>query len=469
MRAAIVFLASSLCYATPTYNDVARIFSERCLGCHAASVKMGSLNLETYDGFQQGGTHTSLVVPGKSAESRLYLLITGKAMPAMPMDGGKLTAEQIETVRAWIDAGASPPLATARATGPNQDRGRKGSFVDASAKAPLANARGSEGQRTPLLDTLDPDQSRDGNRAVADAQGSIQSRDRKGAPTPTSQIFDLAFSPDGKLLALASYRDVRLIDASTKQQVAILGGHANAVRAVAFSRDGRLLAGAGGLPARSGEVLVWDVAERKLLHTLRGHSDCIYGVAFSPDGHTIATASYDKLVKLWDIAAEKEIRTYRDHIDSVYAVSFTPDGKRLVSGAADRTIKIWNVATGERLYTFSEPQDGINTLAIDPSGKFVAAGGLDKSIRIWSLGETGGTLLHSQIAHEDAILRLAWSSDGAELLSSSADRTVKLFRAADLSELQLFREPDWVYGLQFAPNGKSFAIGRFDGSLAITP
>jgi WD40 repeat protein len=354
---------------------------------------MGSLNLETYDGFEQGGTRGSIVVPGKSAESRLYLLISGKAMPGMPMDGGKLSAQQIETVRAWIDAGAAGPV---------------------------------------------------------------------------TQIFDLAHSADGKLLALAGYREVRLLDASTKQQLAVLSGHAGGVRAVAFSRDGRLLAAAGGLPARSGEVRIWDVAERRLLHTLHGHSDCIYGVAFSPDGHTIATASYDKLVKLWDVATEKEIRTYRDHIDAVYAVAFTPDGRRLISGAADRTVKIWNVATGERLYTLSEPLDGINTIAIDPSGKFVAAGGLDKSIRIWSLGETAGTLLHSQIAHEDAILRLAWSPDGAELLSSSADRTVKLFRATDLSELQTFPEPDWVYGLQFAPNGKSFAIGRFDGSLTIT-
>jgi WD40 repeat protein len=383
----------SFCLAAPTYTEVARIFSERCLGCHAASVKMGSLSLETYDGFQQGGTHTSLVVPGKSAESRLYLLITGKAMPAMPMDGGKLTAQQIETVRAWIDDGAAGPI---------------------------------------------------------------------------TQIFDLAYSGDGKLLALAGYREVRLMDAATKQQLAVLSGHASGVRAVAFSRDGRLLAAAGGLPARSGEVRIWDVAERRLLHTLKGHSDCIYGVAFSPDGKTVATASYDKLVKLWDLATEKEIRTYKDHIDAVYAVAFTPDGQRLISGAADRTVKIWNVASGERLYTLSEPQDGINTIAIDPSGKFLAAGGLDKSIRIWSLSENGGTLLHSQIAHEDAILRLAWSPDGAELLSSSADRTVKLFRATDLSELQSFREPDWVYGLQFSPDGKTFAIGRFDGSLTIT-
>ena len=410
----LVLLSACCLSAAPTYKDVNAIFAARCFGCHAAAVKMGSLNLQTWDGFQEGGTHGKIVVPGKSAESRLYLLITGKEMPAMPMDGSKLGVEQIETIRAWIDAGAV---------------GGAG-MVEKSIEASLPKIE----PRTPVK----------------------------------PQIFDLAYSPDGKLLALAGYQEVRLVDPATKQELALLKGHAGNVRAIAFSRDGKLLAAAGGLPARSGEVLIWDVEHRKLLHTIHGHADCIYGVAFSPDGQSIATASYDKLVKLFDVASEKEIRTYKDHIDAVYAVAFTPDGQRLVSGAADRTIKIWNVASGERLYTLSEPQDGINTIAIDPSGKFVAAGGLDKSIRIWSLGENEGKLVHSLIAHEDAILRLAWSSDGSELISSSADRTVKVFNAQDLSELQSLPEPDWVYGLQFAPNGKTFAIGRFDGSLTIT-
>jgi WD40 repeat protein/mono/diheme cytochrome c family protein len=418
MRTAALALFPTLCLAsTPTYQDVSSIFVARCYGCHAAAVKMGSLNLQTWEGLQEGGTHGKIVVPGKSAESRLYLLITGKEMPSMPMDGSKLGPEQVEIIRAWINAGAPGP-------------------------AP------GESSQTP----------------VADALPKIEPK------TPVRpQIFDLAYSPDDKVLALAGYREVRLVDPTTKKEIGRLIGHAGTVRAIAFSRDGKLLAAAGGLPARSGEVLIWDVEQRKLLHAIHGHSDCIYGVAFSPDGKSVATASYDKLVKLFDISSEKEIRTYKDHIDAVYAVAFTPDGKRLVSGAADRTIKIWNVETGERLYTLSEPQDGINTIAVDPTGKFVAAAGLDKSIRIWSLGEKEGTLLHSLIAHENAILRLAWSPDGTELLSSSADRTVKLFRTSDLTELKSFPEPDWVYGLQFAPDGKSFAVGLFDGSLTITP
>jgi WD40 repeat protein len=411
------FLPAFSCAQTPSYTkDIAPIFEARCLGCHASKVKMGTLDLETYESLSQGGNHGKVITPGKSEQSRLYLMLTGKASPAMPMDGSKLSPEQIDTVKKWIDAGAAGP------------------------------ARGEA--RTKTVSALPP---------------------LKPRSPVKPQIFDLAYSPDGKVIAVAGFRDVRLLDPVTRQLVADLTGQADTVRAIAFSRDGKLLAAAGGLPARSGEVTIWDVGQRKLLHTIKGHSDCIYAVAFSPDATSIATSSYDKLIKLWDVATEKEIRTFKDHIDAIYALAFTPDGKRLVSGAADRTIKIWNVDTGQRLYTLSDPQDGINAIALDPTGHLLAAGGLDKSIRVWSLGEKSGKLEASLIAHEDAILRLAWSPDGKYLLSSSADRTVKLFQASDLTEVHSYTEPDWVYGLQWSPDGKTFATGRFDGTWIVTP
>ncbi len=409
-------LAISLQAAQPSYTrDIQPILSERCGGCHLSKVKMGGLNLETYDGLMQGGSTGKAIIPGKGPSSRLYLMVKGEIMPAMPMNSTRLSSAQTDTIRDWIDAGAKGPAPGETAAAP------------AKANAPALTAK--SGFRP--------------------------------------QIFDLAYAPDGKLIALAGFKTVRLLDPATKQPIAELTGSADAVRAIAFSRDGSLLAAAGGLPTRSGEVKIWDVAQHKLLHTIKGHADCIYAVAFSPDGQTIATASYDKLIKLWDVASEKEIRTFKDHVDSIYALAFTPDGKRLLSGAADRTIKVWNVATAERLYTLSEPQDGINTIAIDPTGKYVAAGGLDKTIRIWELGEKSGKLIHTLIAHEDAILRLAWSPDGKRLLSSSADRTVKIFRVEDLTELASYPEPDWVYGLQWAPDGKTFATAGMDGSLVV--
>lgn len=400
-------------------HDVAPIFAANCAGCHGANVRMGTLNLDTFEGVATGGNHGKIIEPGKSAESRLYLMIAGKAAPAMPLSGKPLAEGDIEIIRKWIDAGAKPPT---------------------------------------------PDEAKE----LAARLAAPDIPEIKPAKAVKAQIGALAYRPNGMLLALGTYKDVRLVDPATKVTVATLTGHAEAIRALAFSPDGKLLAAAGGLPARSGEVKVWDVGSRKELHTIKGHSDCIYAVAFSPDGKTVATSSYDKLIKLWSVDTGQEIRTLKDHIDAIYALAFTPDGKRILSGAADRTIKVWDVSTGERLFTLSEPQDGLNTIALDPAGRQVAAGGLDKTIRVWSLGPKEGTLVNSLIAHEDAILRIAWSPDGKLLASSGADRTIKIFNAADLTEVKtLADQPDWVLDLAFAPDGKTLAAGRYDGSLEL--
>lgn len=400
----------------PTFSrDVAPIFAKYCIGCHASSgSKMGGLEVETWEGLQKGGAKGPVIVPGKSQESRLYLMMSGAMKPVMPMGGQMAAAGELEVIKRWIDAGAKAPAAGEVAVKP--------------AAAPKIAPR--------------------------------------VAVKP--QVFSLAYSPSGNLLAIGGWKEVRLQDPATLKDIARLPEHADVVRAVAFSKDGKYLAAAGGAPGKRGEVLIWDVAAKTKVATISGHSDSIYSAAFSPDGKIIATSSYDKLVKLWDAASGKELRTLKDHIDAVYALAFFPDGKLLISGAADRTLKVWDAATGTRLFTLGEPTDGINALVLDPSGKMVAAAGLDKSIRIWALDARAGRLARSQIAHEDAILRLAWSPDGKLLASSSADKTVKIFRASDLTELHSIpAQSDWVYGLEFSPDGKSFAVGRYDGSVNI--
>lgn len=411
----VYFAAFPAFAALPNFaQDVAPILTANCAGCHSGKIAMGKLDLASFAGIQKGGQSGPAIVPGKSVDSLLFLRITGAKPPSMPLNAKKLAGAEIETIRQWIDAGALPPAAGEMET-----------------------------KAAPAIPEIKP-------RAPVKAL-----------------IGALAFHPDGKLLALGAFKEVRLIDPATGKLVATLPGESEDVRAVAFSADGRLLAAAGGQPGRGGEVKIWDAEKRAPLRTITGHADCIYTVAFAPDGKSLATASYDKLIKLWDVDSGKEIRTLKDHIDAVYALAFAPDGKRLVSASADRGVKIWDTASGERLYTLSEATDGLNTLALDPQGKRVAAAGLDRTIRIWSLDEKGGTLLTSLIAHEDAILQLAWSPDGKYLISSSADKEVKIFNAADLTVVKTWPQPDWALSVAYAPDGKTFAVGRFDGSYEI--
>lgn len=404
--------------APPGYaGQVEPVFQNKCLGCHNNQAKLGGLVMETYDSLMKGGTHGPVVIPGKGGESRLIQMLEGKIKPQMPFGGEPLPAVVIATIKAWIDAGANGPAPGA-----------------ASTKAAL-------------------------NSVIPDIKPAL--------PT-VSPVTALAFAPDGKVLAVGGYKEVRLMDSASGRIVATLSGHADEVRALAFSADGKWLVAAGGLPARSGEIKIWDIENHQLLRTLAGHKDCIYSVAVSPDGKLIASSSYDRLIKLWESETGKELRTLKDHIDAVFAVTFSPDGKRLASGAQDRTVKIWDVATGQRLFTLSEALDGVTTVAFSPSGDQLAAAGADKLIRIYNLTEKSGSLAQSMIAHEDTILQVIYSPDGKNLISTSADRTIRTWDAATLTAVKtLENQPDWVEAMSISPDGKWLAAGRYDGSVSV--
>lgn len=399
-----------------SYRAVVNILQQKCLACHSSTAKMGGFVMASYQTLMKGGVHGAEILPGNSAKSRLVLMVEGNVQPRMPFGGNPLPPAEIAAIKGWIDAGAKGPAA---------------------------------GEASTL-------------------QSHLNIPDIKPRFPEVSPAGSVAFSPDGKTLAVAGYKEVHLVDPTTGKVLEHFDGAAGMVRSVAFSPDGRWLAAAGGLCQRSGEVQIWDIQADKLLHTLNGHHDCIYSVAFSPDGKLLASGSYDRLIKLWDPATGKELRTLKDHIDAVFAVAFSPDGKWLASGSQDDSVKIWNVATGERLYTLSDPVDGITCIAFSPSGKQIAAAGYDKLIYIWNLTQTGGTLAQSLIADEDSILQIAWSPDGKDIVTSSADGSIRVRDALTLNPVGIIpHQSDWVDAMSLSPDGKLLAAGRFDGTLSI--
>ena len=99
----------------------------------------------------------------------------------------------------------------------------------------------------------------------------------------------------------------------------------------------------------------------------------------------------------------------------------------------------------------------------------LAGAGADRTIHLWQIDENGeGRRLRSLIAHEDAIVALAFSHNGKTLASGGADRSLKLWNPATLVETHDGQpQSDWIQALAFSPDDKWLAAGRFDGSLAI--
>ena len=138
------------------------------------------------------------------------------------------------------------------------------------------------------------------------------------------EVWALAFSPDGKLLAAAmgDYQDagsnlarIRVWNTATWQVVYNLRGHSGCAWSVSFNPSGKRLASAGGQnwtqPGRIGEAKLWDVSTGEEVMTILNEKGAVYGVAFSPDGRYLATASSDGVFKLWDGTPVAETPAYQ--------------------------------------------------------------------------------------------------------------------------------------------------------------
>jgi WD40 repeat protein len=304
--------------------------------------------------------------------------------------------------------------------------------------------------------------------------------------TGNDEVDDVAYSHDGQTLATVDgNRDgtVQLWDITTQTKIGapitIPGG---GIVGVAFSPDGKTLAMTGD-DSRGGAVWLWDIASRAQIGapiTIPSSDDGVDGIAFSPDGKTLATADGDGTLRLWDVASRAQIGapiTIPSSDDGVDGIAFSPDGKTLATADGDGTLRLWDVASRAQIgapITIPSSDDGVDGVAFSPDGKTLATADGDGTLRLWDIttrAQFGAPITIPNSSFGSSVSRVAFSPDGKTLAIVGLGRIVQLWdittRAQFGAPITVPSSDDGVDGVAFSPDGKTLATAGDTGAVRL--
>jgi WD40 repeat protein/serine/threonine protein kinase len=288
--------------------------------------------------------------------------------------------------------------------------------------------------------------------------------------SPTSGVHAVAFSPDGRRLAgPGPDASLMLYAADTGLPICRFEGDQRAVQGLAWSPDGGTLVAA--ISAHC--MRVWNGKNGHLIHKqFGGHGGPVAAVAFSPDGRTIASAGNDHIVKLWNPEDPVHPRAIlRGHTDEVRAVVYRPDGRRIASAGLDRTIRVWDAGSGAALAVIRGHTSAVTSLAYLPGGASIVTGSTDETVRVWNTATEQE--LRSFKGHAGEVDAVAASPDGREIASASEDGTVRIWDAASSPRPLTLQSPSLLtYGgvvecVAFGPDGSRLVSGHDDRALRV--
>jgi WD40 repeat protein/tRNA A-37 threonylcarbamoyl transferase component Bud32 len=300
--------------------------------------------------------------------------------------------------------------------------------------------------------------------------GRVYKRDAAISPTLTIRAHAdkatcVAFSPDGQLLASASWdKTVKLVTALTGQDRLVFR-HNAPVQSVAFSPDGKCLAAAGGDPTKKrtpGELIVWDLATGQEKFNCGKHEGVVWCVAYSPDGERFTSASEDRTVKIWDAKTGKEIHTFEGYADPVTHLAFSPDGKRLVT-ATGTTVKVWDTKTHREVPLLRDNRHGC--LAVSPNNKRLATASANHTVKVWNAA-TGWEDL-ALYGHGGDVTSVLFSGDDWRIATASMDGTIKLWDMETGLDVLTLPGQTGVLGLAISPDRHLLASANEDGTVSV--
>jgi WD40 repeat protein/serine/threonine protein kinase len=300
----------------------------------------------------------------------------------------------------------------------------------------------------------------------------LATRSARASLAHRGDVMAAAYSPDGRLLATGGEDNVvRLWSTAALTPIAEVAGYQGEVVALAFTPDGQSLAVADadgrlelrGLTAR---VVPASAPARTVgaQSPLIGHSDAVENIAFSPSGKLLASCSDDGSVRLWDLATGESARVGEEALSADAAVALTGDGAALAT-ANDNRLLLWHLQS-RRIVAEAETTCGaVRFITAAPRGRRIVYGTREGCVGVW---EPPNRRPHEWRPHQADVTSVHFSSDGSRLVSTSLDRTARVFDASTWRAVASFHgHTSHVWEAVFSPDGRWVASGGRDRTVRI--
>ena len=280
-----------------------------------------------------------------------------------------------------------------------------------------------------------------------------------------SGIMAVAYSRDGRMLATCdSQRRVKLIDPRTgESRMITYGGEGEVgVSTLAFDPSNRYLA-----MGNRRMVRIWDTLGQRMSHEWEAHDSAIAKIAFDPTGRILATTSREIKLWQWESVSTKPTKTWNGHRTQTTDLAYSADGKWLVSGGRDGMIRVHSLETGREEYSFDAHQLGVTSVEFSPDGERLASSGREGEMHVWDFKQR--RKLFTLHGHSGSVLDLIYTPNGKHLISGGADSMVRVWNAeaSPQSDPLPFRVESVLTAAAFGPGSRQIAWGDSRGRVRV--
>jgi WD40 repeat protein len=282
---------------------------------------------------------------------------------------------------------------------------------------------------------------------------------------------EVAWSPNGDLLAAAQANIVRLYEGASLRYLYLIADHTAWITKLEWSADGTRLLTASG----DGTARLWRVdAEAALpLLNLSGHRNGVVGAALAADGRGALTADAQGTVRIWDTGVTGDAEWLNLPSEDVWlsSVIYDPTGETILGSTPSGRTTIWDADTGVELLTLAahgpvpgfSGVPGVAAMSVSPDGTLVATGGRDATVRVWSRA-SGDQLEELRVG--DWVEDVQFSPDG-RLLAVAEGEAVRIFDVASWDRVTSLTHDRFVLSAKFTPDGRRLVSGSWDGTVRV--